>query len=322
VTSFPARRRALLAGVPHLLAAAPPIVVLTAAGDRLPEPIASHFGLTGVADGFAGRGTVVAVAAGLGIGLALLFGLCARGAGSAAVSRWDTGRWFVGLSWATAGILEVVETAGAVANLGGAEASAAVLPGWTLPLALLVGAAAGVLGGLLAPRTPAAGSDPEPVRAVTIEPSERVSWSRTAGSPWSLLAGGALVVGAIAVGVALNAIAGVALALGGALVLVLSSATVTVDRRGLTVAIGLLGWPRVRVPADDVASAAVADVSAWQFGGWGYRVVPGGRGVIMRSGPALVVTRRSGQRFTVTVDDPGTAAGLLNGIATEVGRPC
>jgi hypothetical protein len=43
--------------------------------------------------------------------------------------------------------------------------------------------------------------------------------------------------------------------------------------------------------------------------------VPGGSGVILRAGSALIVTRRSGRRFTVTVDDAETAAGLLDGLA-------
>jgi hypothetical protein len=71
----------------------------------------------------------------------------------------------------------------------------------------------------------------------------------------------------------------------------------------------------VHVPAADVASASTADVAPVQFGGWGYRVVPGGRGIILRGGPALVVTQHSGRRLTVTVDDPGIAAGLLAGLA-------
>ena len=44
--------------------------------------------------------------------------------------------------------------------------------------------------------------------------------------------------------------------------------------------------------------------------------------MIIRSGPALVVTRRSGQQLTVTVDDARTAAGVLAGVASPEGRPC
>jgi hypothetical protein len=79
------------------------------------------------------------------------------------------------------------------------------------------------------------------------------------------------------------------------------------------VAVGPLGWPRYRIPADDVAEATAADVGALQFGGWGYRVLPGAHGLILRSGEALLVRRRSnGRLFAVTVDDAATAAGLLS----------
>jgi hypothetical protein len=108
-------------------------------------------------------------------------------------------------------------------------------------------------------------------------------------------------------------------AVAGLLTVLLGRAHVTVDRRGLTVSLGPFGWPRVRVPADDVAEVTVAEISPMQFGGWGYRIVPGGSGVILRAGEALIVTRRSGRRFTVTVDNADTAAGLLTAVATRTG---
>jgi hypothetical protein len=317
-------RRALLAGIPHLLAFAPVIVVLAAAGNGLPDPIASHFGFSGGADGYASRGTVLALAVALAVGLALLFYLLARlgGARSAPVSKWDTRRLLVGMSWATAGLLGVVLLGSVVANLGLTDAATAVLPWWTFPLGLFAAAVAGAVGWLVTPSTPQAGEEPEGVVGVPLGPTERISWSRTVGSPWLTLGGGALAVAGGALGVAVNPVAGVGAGLAGVAVAFLSRARVTVDRRGLTIALGLLGWPRLRVRVDDVVSVAVAHISPAQFGGWGYRVVPGGRGVIIRSGPALVVTRRAGQRVTVTVDDPETAAGVLAGVATPEGRPC
>jgi hypothetical protein len=154
------------------------------------------------------------------------------------------------------------------------------------------------------------------VPPLAVGATERVSWSRRVSAPWSgplallaLAAGAGVALAGGPVGLALAAVpvAGAALVLG--------SARVTVDRRGLTVALGVLGRPRVHVPQQDVASATTADVAPLQFGGWGYRIVPGGRGIIVRGGPALVVEQRSGRRLTVTVDDPGTAAGLLAGIS-------
>jgi hypothetical protein len=317
-------RRALLAGIPHLIAFAPVIVVLATASERLPDPIASHFDLSGSADRYVSRGAMLVLAIALAVGLALLFGLLARlgGARSAPVSRWDTLRMMVGISWASACLLGVVLLGSVVANLGLTDPATAVLPWWTFPLGLLAAAVAGVVGGLVAPSTPTAGEEPEAVSAVPLGPTEQISWSRSVGSPWFPVVGAVLVIVGCALGVAVDPVAGIVAGVAGAAVTLFSQARVTVDRRGLTVALGLLGWPHLRVPAHDVASVTVSDISPAQFGGWGYRVVPGGRGVIIRSGPALVVTRRSGQRITVTVDDPHTAAGVLAGVATPEGRPC
>lgn len=310
------RRRALLAAVPHPIAAIPTITLLIAAADRLPDPLASHFGPSGTADGFAGRWSLVALAAGLGIGMAVVFALTAA-TGMGAVSRRDLGRWLVGLSWATAGFVGTVQFAATAANLDLADPATAALPLWTFPAALLIGAAAGLLGWLVTPRTTPSTPDDPAVPAVALGPTERVSWSRTAGSPVLLLVAGVLAAAAIALWVAGLVVSAVVMVAVAVLALVLGSARVTVDRRGLTVALGMLGWPRLRIPADDIVSVTVTDVSPMQYGGWGYRVLPGARGVILRSGEALVVTRRSGQRFAVTVDDAGTAAGLLAGIAAR-----
>jgi hypothetical protein len=306
-------RRGLLAGIPHVIAVAPTIVVLATAGDRLPEPIASHFGLAGTADGFASRFTMLAVAAMLGTGLALMFGLTARQGAprAAAVSRFDTGRWFIGVSWGTAAFLSVVLYAATAANLDLSDAAATTLPGWTFPLGLLAGVVAGAVGGLVAPRTPPAPADAAPIRPLPLGPTEQVSWSRRISSPWLPLLGGALTAGGLVIGVAAQPGAGIVVGVSGIAVVTLASARVVVDRRGLTVTLGPLGRPRLHVPAEDITAVTVADVTPAQYGGWGYRVIPGGRGVIIRSGPALVVTRRSGKQVTVTVDDAETAAGVL-----------
>ncbi len=176
---------------------------------------------------------------------------------------------------------------------------------------------AGPVGALLAPRTPDAGAAPPPVPAASIGATEQISWSRAVGAPWLPIAGAVLIGAGLVLAAAVHLRPAPRWQWRGSPRCCSASARVVVDRRGLTVALGLLGRPRVHVPAEDVEAVTVADVSPAQFGGWGYRVVPGGRGVIIRSGQALVVTRRSGQRFTVTVDDAETAAGLLSAVASK-----
>jgi hypothetical protein len=57
-----------------------------------------------------------------------------------------------------------------------------------------------------------------------------------------------------------------------------------------------------------------------QWGGWGYRgslKLMKQAAVVLRAGPGLRLDMTGGRVFVVTIDDPGTAAALLN---TEAGR--
>jgi hypothetical protein len=96
---------------------------------------------------------------------------------------------------------------------------------------------------------------------------------------------------------------------------------VRVDEAGLTVR-SALGWPQFVVTAADVESAAVAQVTPLgEFGGYGLRYAPNGRvGIITRRGEALDVKRRNGRSLVVTVDDAGTAAGLLTTLSARVAK--
>lgn len=89
---------------------------------------------------------------------------------------------------------------------------------------------------------------------------------------------------------------------------------IVVDRRGLDVCYGPLGWPRQHIDLDEIEHAEAIDVSPLAHGGWGYRglLSMGRASVVVRGGPGLELTLRRGRRFVVTMDDPQTAAGLLN----------
>ena len=90
------------------------------------------------------------------------------------------------------------------------------------------------------------------------------------------------------------------------------------DGTGLTVRL-LIRRPRIQVPLDEIIEAEVVTVRPIaEFGGWGLRIGAAGRaGVVLRSGPALQVTRTSGRAFVVTVDDAQTGAALLNTLAAR-----
>lgn len=98
-----------------------------------------------------------------------------------------------------------------------------------------------------------------------------------------------------------------------------SKVTAVVDRRGLRV--GLLGRLTVkRIPLERVSSSRPIDLEPGQWGGWGYRVVPGGSAVVLRRGDAIEVTMTDDRRFAVTVDDAATGSALLNGLVHRLAQ--
>lgn len=86
----------------------------------------------------------------------------------------------------------------------------------------------------------------------------------------------------------------------------------TIDRRGLVVR-GAIGVPTIRIPLDDVARVGVVTVNGLvDTGGYGTRFTPGRRTIVMiRSGEAIEVLRKSGRTLVVTIDDAQGAAGVL-----------
>lgn len=90
-----------------------------------------------------------------------------------------------------------------------------------------------------------------------------------------------------------------------------ASFRVRIDASGLE-ARSVLGWPVFRLPADDVRSVTAAHIDPFgELGGWGMRWAPGRFGIVMRAGEGLVATRRDGRIFAVTIDGAEQAAVAL-----------
>jgi hypothetical protein len=94
----------------------------------------------------------------------------------------------------------------------------------------------------------------------------------------------------------------------------LSWVQVTVDERGLRIGIGPWGWTVKKVPLVAIAEAAAESIAAVDWGGWGYRILPGRSALVLRSGPAIVLQLADGRRFAVTVDGPQVAVALLQAV--------
>ncbi|WP_328471617.1 DUF1648 domain-containing protein [Actinoplanes sp. NBC_00393] len=172
---------------------------------------------------------------------------------------------------------------------------------------LVVRAAAGKSSRPVLPVAPA-------VDPLDLGPTERAAYSTTLRSP--MLAGVTLVSAAV---VAVLAVTTESMLWLVAVVPLLAGLTfgrirVSVDRRGLRLVAGLIGVPIKQIPLTDIAGAETAEIVPTEWGGWGYRVMPGRTALVLRGGPGLVLQLRDGRRFAVTLDDPRTPAALLTAL--------
>ncbi len=298
---------------------------------RLPDPVAMHWGESGV-DGFGPRWTLFLtplIAAGLVLLCTVVVLTSSRMQARRGRATWSpTARFLGAVNLGTAGFLGgmSVLTAGVQLDLAGAADSPDILP-WTIAgLGALVLLA--VLGWFLQPSTAVEPSDqttPAPVRVFS---GERAAWLGSV----SVSRTGSIVLGALstvllAIAVLLlvrapedgawgSAFAVLAISL--AMLVVMGSMLafrVRVNQAGLRVR-SLVGWPSISIPLDEIAKVEVVECDPFgEFGGWGWRLATDGRrGVVLRAGPALQITRTKGTVFVVTVDGAEQAGAVLEGL--------
>ncbi|MFK3676142.1 DUF1648 domain-containing protein [Microbacterium sp. NPDC090218] len=317
----------LVAVIAPIVITAVAVVVLLTWLPTLPEQVATHWGVTG-ADRFGPASTYLWLLVGVGLGLPLLMAITTLAA--------------VGAHWGGAARLMGALAAGmaafaAVMSLGSLTiqrdlSDTADAPGIGGVMALAFSALL-VVGGaawFVQPRVrPEQGRTLEPRHRVDIAKGERVVWVATASMPRGPLAFLVIVMLGLAALAAYMLGAGVEGGWIAALVVVVvafalaatASFRVRVTPEGFA-AQALLGWPRIRIPIDDVESARAVEISPFgEFGGWGWRVAVDGRsGIVLRRGPAIEISRRDRRAFIVTIDGAEEAAALLQAYV-ERSRP-
>lgn len=312
--SFGLRQR-LMPAIPAVVAALVTLYVTVAGRTNLPDPVASHFDLSGHVDDVTGRdlffwclSTIVVTAAGMAVGCAWV--LRTRGARA---------MWLWGITYlAWLGTVVLVWTA--VSQRGLTSAEQAPGPGWwgvlllvVIPLAI-ASAVARFVGGIV-PKV-----NHRDAARLGLGEGEVAVWVGRTMVRWPLLLGAL----GISFAVAMALMGQVWIAWVGLVLVVIAlatySLTVTVDARGLGLQWGLFGWPRQMIPIDRIVVASVEDIKPAQWGGWGYRGslrLFGRAAAVLRAGEGLVCDLADGARFAVTVDDAATAAGLLNDLVAR-----
>ncbi|MFG2913830.1 DUF1648 domain-containing protein [Kitasatospora sp. NPDC048298] len=306
------------AGVLALLIALPLV-----ARDRLPDPLATHWGGREPDDSMSLTAAVLFPAAFWAV-LVLTAVALRRYRGNLAPGAAAT-------TLAAGGVLLTGAQASIVhANLDRARWQDAAPMGIEVVLILLATGLAGLLA-RLASRHYGARPAPRPATgepALEVPPGAHLVWLSHAANPWLQLT--AAVFGLAAVAVAVAATSGVAdvglplvllLALPALTVLVCSSVRVRVTAAGLTVGFGPFGWPARRWSPAELESARVERRTAAQAGGWGYRINGLGTTVMLRGGACLVVRTRRGTDFAVSVDDAERGAALLNALIARTRQP-
>lgn len=323
--------------VPLAMIALSAMVILTWLPE-VPDPSVIHWRIGG-ANGYGPPWIHLIVLIGIGGGIVALFALIAllahrmpRGGGKSAPDgpTWSaTARFLGAASLATAGLMSLVALVSVGVQRGLTDAADApdITPWVVVGLVVMVGL--GILGWFLQPsipRTP--GASDAPAEPMPLAANERAVWIKTVtiAPPGQIVLGGGVFITAamtvllLAQGVTAGWIT--AAATGLLIVAIVSSLTfrVRASAAGLLVR-STVGWPKILIPADQIASARAIQVDPFaEFGGWGYRIsADGRRGVVLRTGSALEVTRTNGRRFVVTVDDAQTAAAVLATAARKEG---
>lgn len=315
----------------RFLLATCPWIVFVAAGlvlgpllvrDQLPNPVATHWGMSGRPDAAQPLGVVLVTFVVLWLVLvALAFGAWGR-------IRRRSGRAWVTVVLLVGGVFMLgMATLTLWANAGVGTWSAARAVSWHVVLVLACCVPAGWLGWYLS----RFGPDERPcstspvLQRREVKPSEDVMWvsvtlnrmlqgiGAAAGIALLIaLVGGtsgwfAVSTGGIGIGLGVTSIT----------MLVLGSVRVQADRGGVRIAVGPLRWPRGRIALDRIEAASCEQRYLRNVGGWGYRGFPGSATVMIRGGECLVLHYHGGGEFAVSVDDAERGAALINGLLAE-----
>ncbi len=291
----------------------------------LPQPIAIHWGAGGEPNGYGPLATVVVLSLVLGLAVPAL--LAATSLPMLIKGARGSGFRLMGSVAAGVSVLSAVLNTWSVGmqrGIADAHDGPSVFPA----LACGFGAAlvAGVAAWYVQPRQETVIQGFQPGVPLALGSNERVVWMRTAtfARPFAIMlyvAVFSLGMGTVALWLAGEEGAAwlyLGIAIFVALALAATSAFhVKVDQTGLSI-VSVLGVPRWHVALNDVLEVGVAPVNGLsEFGGWGVRLRPGALGIVLRNGESLQVTRRSGSRIVITVDDAATAAALLTAFAAQ-----
>ena len=306
-----------------------PWIVVATMGERLPDPVASHWGADGVPDGFTPLATAWVWPAVIGLLLvALLLGLGMAMRQLRSMVSFSLGlATFLGVLGAGTLVAQVDGAAAeAPVDAAAAEASVDAALAWSMAAGVAVGISAALLVRRLSPvavARPTAGNAHSSSPTASPAGARPVpSWTGETRTSRGAVIGGWAAVVPLAVSVVVFVVdrqwvmAGAMMALGaviGLLMLAFLHATVLVDADGVRVR--SLGRSWVAIPLAEIERADPVVVHWGEFGGIGLRAQigsEGATGLITSSGDAVRIDRFGQGPFYVTLDPADQVAALIN----------
>jgi hypothetical protein len=301
------RQRITLLVTPAALFAAI-VVPMALAWDELPDSVASHWDLGGTPNGHMPPTVLLLLMGGILTAMWTAVGWSSRR------MPFEARSFIAGLVGVGA-LLASITWLAVDANRGVADwTEAGDITGIHLALVFAIAVLGGLAGWFLA-------GPPAVERAnrvmdgptIALEPGMTPVWASRGRGLFIIVIGAVLVVIAMAIWSATS----VVLLILSIPVLMFSEVRTTVANQGVVVSLGWLGIPSWTVPLDTIEGADVEDVRPMAYGGWGYRVRPGARAVVVRGGPGLRIRRTERPDLVLTVDDPETGAGLINALVAR-----
>ncbi|MEU4534652.1 DUF1648 domain-containing protein [Streptosporangium sp. NPDC023825] len=288
--------------------------------DRLPDPIATHWGTSGAPDNSMPFIASLVFQVGLWAllaGGALVFALANTTLLRRKANRMGLGALLGGLGLFLLG-LQVVTLK---ANLDASDWSQAAELGWDALLAVAGLVLGGWLGALVARPGPDDRPEPSavPTRRIPLRPGQRAVWVSSVSSVALVALGGSLL--AAGLGLAVLALIGgegalwlpaVIMSLVGLLGATFSSVRVQITEEGVVLFFGPFRLPRRHIAIERVERAWTEERFPTGVGGWGVRGLPGAMTIMIRGGECLVLGYVSGGRLAVSIDDAEKGAALLN----------
>lgn len=294
-------------GIPGAMMVAVALPMLIYWGD-LPDPMAIHWSFNEAPNGSAAP---IVLLVGMLVAYAAVWSGVVR---SSRLSPSQIPSFAAGAA-GIGGLLAAVQWATVLTNRGKEVWTSADGFGWIqLLVAAAIGIVAGYVGWLLAPRFDAPVVEPD--TPLVLPPGVAGLWS---GTGQGLLTIG-IVVALVAIGVLTWGWTGLGLVAIAVVGSMFARVSVTAGSGGVVITLGWFGWPSWKVPLDEISAVGHESVTPMAYGGWGYRVRPGVRAVIVRSGDGLRLVRPDKPDLLVTVDDAATGSRFINSLVDSPDR--